>query len=129
MDLNPGLSATVVHVVGDDDTSASIGASDVAALATPRLISLAEQAIWAVLDGRLDTGWTAVEHRVEISHISPTAVGSSCCVSALLELVEIPRLTFRISVTDERGLVASGRFTRVLISHERFGERLAASRV
>ena len=76
MELKPGLSATVVHIV-DDDTPASIGASDVAALATPRLITLAEQAIWAVLDGRLDDGWTAVEHRIELSHISPVACGAA----------------------------------------------------
>jgi hypothetical protein len=30
---------------------------------------------------------------------------------------------FRISVSDERGLVAAGRFTRVLVSTEKFLER------
>jgi predicted thioesterase len=61
--------------------------------------------------------------------MSPTPVGATFGVSALLELIEDRRLTFRISVNDERGLVASGRFTRVLISHERLGERLAAGKV
>ena len=50
-------------------------------------------------------------------------------MSALLELMEGPRLTFGISVTDGRGLVASDRLIRMLISHERFGKRLAASAV
>ena len=123
MGLHPGLTAVVEHVVGECDTSASAGTSDVAMLATPSIIILAEQAIWAALEGRLDEGTSAVEHRVEISHLAPTPVGAKVKAEAVLETVEGRRLVFRISVTDDRGLVAAGRFTRVLVSKQQFLER------
>jgi fluoroacetyl-CoA thioesterase len=121
--LQPGLAGTIEHVVTDRDTSAAAGTSDVQMLATPSIILLAEQATWAALAGRLDEGTSAVEHRVEISHLAPTPVGAKVRAEAVLEAVEGRRLVFRISVTDERGLVAAGRFTRVIVSKERFLEK------
>jgi predicted thioesterase len=123
VELYPGLTAVVEQVVGESDTSASVGTSDVAMLATPSIILLAEQATWAALQGRLDEGTSAVEHRVEISHLAPTPVGAKVRAEAVLEAVEGRRLVFRISVSDDRGLVAAGRFTRVLVSNEKFIER------
>ncbi len=92
-------------------------------LATPSIILFAEQAAWAAIEGRLDEGTSAVEHRVEISHLAPTPVGAKVRAEAVLEAVEGRRLVFRISVSDDRGLVAAGRFTRVLVSKEKFIER------
>jgi len=123
VDLHPGLAATIERVVGDSDTSAAAGTSDVAMLATPSIILFAEQATWAAIEGRLPEGTSAVEHRVEISHLAPTPVGAKVKAEAVLEAVEGRRLVFRISVSDDRGLVAAGRFTRVLVSKERFIER------
>ena len=123
MDLQPGLAATIERVVGESDTSAAAGTSDVAMLATPSIILFAEQATWAALQGRLDEGTSAVEHRVEISHLAPTPVGAKVRAEAVLEAVEGRRLVFRISVSDDRGLVAAGRFTRVIVSTEKFMER------
>jgi fluoroacetyl-CoA thioesterase len=127
VDLHPGLAATIERVVGDGDTSAAAGTSDVAMLATPSIILFAEQATWAALEGRLDKGTSAVEHRVEISHLAPTPVGAKVKAEAVLEAIEGRRLVFRISVSDERGLVAAGRFTRVLVSKQQFLERAGES--
>jgi predicted thioesterase len=66
---------------------------------------------------------SAVEHRVEISHLAPTAVGAKVKAEALLEAVDGRRLVFRVSISDDRGLVAAGRFTRVVVSTERFIEK------
>lgn len=123
MELQPGLAAIIERVVGDADTSAAAGTSDVAMLATPSIILFAEQATWAALEGRLPEGTSAVEHRVEISHLAPTPVGAKVRAEAVLEAVDGRRLVFRISVSDDRGLVAAGRFTRVMVSKEKFLER------
>jgi predicted thioesterase len=66
---------------------------------------------------------SAVEHRVEISHLAPTPVGARVRAEAFLEAMDGRRLVFRITISDERGLVAAGRFTRVLVSTERFLEK------
>ena len=123
VELQPGLAATIERVVSESDTSAAAGTSDVAMLATPSIILFAEQATWAALDGRLDEGTSAVEHRVEISHLAPTPVGAKIRAEAVLEAIEGRRLVFRVSVSDDRGLVAAGRFTRVIVSKEKFLER------
>jgi fluoroacetyl-CoA thioesterase len=125
--LQPGLAGTIEHVVGEVDTSSAAGTSDVPMLATPSIILLAEQATWAALAGRLEEGTSAVEHRVEISHLAPTPVGAKVRAEAVLEAVEGRRLVFRISVSDERGIVAAGRFTRVIVSKERFLEKAGAA--
>lgn len=123
VELQPGLAATIERVVSESDTSAAAGTSDVPMLATPSIILFAEQATWAALEGRLDEGTSAVEHRVEISHLAPTPVGAKIRAEAVLEAIEGRRLVFRVSVSDDRGLVAAGRFTRVIVSKEKFLER------
>jgi predicted thioesterase len=123
VELHTGSAATIERIVGDCDTSAAAGTSNVPVLATPSIILFAEQAIWACLDGRLEPGTSAVEHRVEISHLAPTPVGARVRAEAVLEAIEGRRLVFRVSVSDDRGLVAAGRFTRVVVSKDRFMER------
>src|SRR5688500_3141804 len=87
--------------------------------ANPCIIRCSEQAIGAALDGRLEAGTSAVEHRVEISHLAPTPVGAKVKAEAVLETIDGRRLVFRVSVTDDRGLVAAGRFTRVIVAKDR----------
>jgi predicted thioesterase len=123
VDLQPGSAATIERVVTESDTSAAAGTSNVAVLATPSIILFAEQAIWSALNGRLERGMSAVEHRVEISHLAPTPVGAKVRAEAVLEAVEGRRLVFRVSVSDDRGLVAAGRFTRVIVATDRFMEK------
>ena len=45
---------------------------------------------------------------------------------ANLEKVEGRRLTFSVVVNDDRGLVAAGKVTRVVVERERFLDRKAA---
>lgn len=123
MELSPGSAATIERIVAECDTSAAAGTSNVPVLATPSIILFAEQAIWAALDGRLAPGTSAVEHRVEISHLAPTPVGAKVRAEAVLEAIEGRRLIFRVAVSDDRGLVAAGRFTRVVVAKDRFMEK------
>lgn len=123
MDLSPGLAAVIDYVVLESDTSLAMGTADVPVLSTPRIILLAEQATGAALAGRLEPGWSAVEHRVEINHVAPTPVGGKVRAEAILEAIDGRRLVFRVSVSDARGLVAAGRFTRVMVSRQQFLER------
>ena len=51
-------------------------------------------------------------------------MGAEVRAEAILEEVEGPRLTFRVSARDSRGLIGVGRVTRVVVSTERFLEKL-----
>jgi predicted thioesterase len=123
--LEPGLAATAEMVVGDEDTAAALRTGDVAVLATPRVVRLAEEATVLAVDDHLDGTSTTVGYRVQLDHLAPTAVGGSVSAEAILETVEGRRLTFRVSVSDGHGLVAAGRITRVVVERSRFLEKAA----
>lgn len=120
MPVRPGLSSSVDMMVGESDTAAAMCTGDVAVLATPRIIALIEEATVAALKGELDPGCTSVCMRVQVEHISPTSVGGTVRAEATLEKVEGRRLGFNVSARDDRGLVAAGRVTRVVVDSERF---------
>jgi len=120
MALRPGLSATTNIVVSDADTAIALRTGDVPVVATPRVVQLAEEASVQAVAGALDQDTTTVGYRVQLDHLAPTAVGASMNAEATLESVESRRLTFRVSVSDGRGLVAAGKITRVVVDRARF---------
>lgn len=123
MSLRPGLSAKMELVVTDDDTAAALGSGTVPVLATPRVVRLCEQATVEALHGQLPAGSTSVGMRVQLDHLMPTKVGMTVTADATLEKVSGRRLTFTVSVSDPRGLIAAGKVTRVVVDVERFLEK------
>ena len=123
MPARPGLVGVAKLDVGDDDTAIAMRSGDVAVLATPRVVALAVEAACNALIGNLAMGETSVGMRVQLDHLSPSSVGSHVRAEATLEQVEGRRLTFKVSVEDERGLVAAGKVTRVVVEVERFLEK------
>jgi fluoroacetyl-CoA thioesterase len=122
--LEPGSSASVDLQVGAADTAIAMRSGSVPALATPRVIALSEEACVLVIEGQLAEGATTVGQRVQIDHLAPTPVGQRVTAEATLEAVQGRRLTFTVSVNDDRGLVAVGRVTRVVVDTERFLDKL-----
>ncbi len=120
MTLDTGRSARVSLLVGDQDTAVALGSGDVDVLATPRLISLCEEASVQAVAGDLGTGRTSVGVSVQFDHLSPVRVGSQVTAEAVLEKVEGRRLVFTVTVTDAAGLVGAGRVTRVVVDIEGF---------
>jgi fluoroacetyl-CoA thioesterase len=127
MKLQPGLCAVVSIVVDPTDTAIAQHTGDVPVLATPRLVRLAEEASVRALDGHLVDGTTSVGYRVQVDHLAPVPVGDRVQAEAVLESVEGRRLTFRISMSDDRGLVGAGRITRVVVERDRFMERTSGT--
>jgi fluoroacetyl-CoA thioesterase len=123
MSLTPGLSASVTLSVEEIDTAAAMHSGDVPVLATPRVVALAEQATVEAVALDLAPGTTTVGYQVQLTHLAPTPVGGKVTAEATLESIEGRRLTFRVSVSDSRGLVAAGRITRVVVVRDRFIDR------
>lgn len=112
-------------MVGDDDTAIAMKSGSVPVLATPRLIALSEEACVAVVEGKLENGATTVGQRVQVDHLQPTGVGNRVTAEATLETVQGRRLNFTVAVHDDRGLIAAGRITRVVVDTGRFLDKLA----
>ena len=123
MPVEPGLAASVELTVADVDTAAAMSTGDVPVIATPRIVALAEEASVQAIDGHLADGSTSVGMRIQLDHLAPTAVGGRVVAEAKLDKVEGRRLCFSVSIDDERGLVAAGRITRVVVERERFLDR------
>jgi predicted thioesterase len=121
--VEPGLSAEVELVVADADTAVALRSGEVPVLGTPRVVALCEEASVAALAGRLEAGETTVGHTVQLDHVAPTKVGTTIRAEATLLKVNGRRLTFSVSVSDARGLVAAGKVTRVIVDADRFMEK------
>jgi fluoroacetyl-CoA thioesterase len=122
--VQQGLRAEVELVVAEADTAISLRSGNVPVLATPRVLALCEEATVAALDGQLEDGQTTVGMRAHLDHLAPTAVGGTVRAEAVVEELEGPRVIFKVSVHDQRGLVAVGRITRVVVNMERFLDKL-----
>jgi predicted thioesterase len=84
------------------------------------VIALVEEASVEAVRPRLTDGQTTVGMRIELSHLIPVLVGQTVRAEATLERVEGRRLTFTVSVNGERGLVAAGKVTRVVVDRGQF---------
>jgi predicted thioesterase len=118
-----GLKGLASLTVGEADTALAMGSGTVHVLATPRVVALCEQATCAALVGHLAEGSTTVGMRVQLDHLRPTPVGATVNAEAVLDKIEGRRLTFTVSATDTKGLVAAGKVTRVMVEVDRFMEK------
>lgn len=123
MGVKPGLSASVELTVKDGDTAKALGSGDVPMLATPRLVALAEEATCRALESHLEERMTTVGMRVQLDHLLPIPVGGKVVAEAKLESCEGRRLVFTVSINSDRGLVAAGKVTRVIVNRQRFLEK------
>lgn len=123
MPLQPGLAASVLLDVRDDDTAVALHSGEVPVLATPRLIALCEEASLQAIAGQVPEGHTTVGMRVQLDHLAPTAVGCSVTADARLDKIEGRRLTFSVSASDDRGLIAAGKVTRVVVDVGKFMDK------
>lgn len=120
MGVEPGLAATVKLTIKEGDTAEALRSGDVPMLATPRVVALAEEASVAAVADQLDAGDTTVGVRVQLDHLLAIPVGRSVRAEAKLESCEGRRLTFVVSINSDRGLVAAGKVTRVIVHRDRF---------
>ena len=120
MAIEVGLRGDASLVVSEADTAVALRSGSVEVLATPRVIALCEEATVAALFERLPADQTTVGMRVQLDHLHPTAIGQKVFAEAVLERIEGRRLTFTVSASDAKGLVAAGKVTRVLVDVERF---------
>lgn len=118
--LSTGLRGDAKLIVSDADTARALGSGDVDVLGTPRVVALCEEATCVALHGAFPEGTTSVGMRVRIDHLQPTPVGAEVVAEAVLEKIEGRRLTFTVSASDARGLVAAGKVTRAIVERERF---------
>ena len=116
----PGLTATSSITVTEADTAIAIGSGSVPVLATPRLLALCEAATVSAVADHLAEGTTTVGVQVQLDHVTPSPVGRAVKAEATLDKVAGRKLHFTVSAHDDRGLIAAGKVTRVIVSTAEF---------
>ena len=127
MSVATGLRGEAKLVVTDADTAVSLGSGTVHVLGTPRLIALCEEASVRAVAGELAPTATTVGINVRLDHLQPSPVGAEVIAEAVLAKVDGRRLTFTVSASDDRGLVAVGKVVRVVVDVERFMSKCGRS--
>ena len=125
----PGLSGISEMVVKGEDLVSRLGDVAVDVLSTPRLIQLIETAAIEAIKDFIPPGQLSLGTVVKIKHLSPTPLGMKVTSHALLKGVEKDRLLFLVDAYDEKEKVAEGEHERVLVSKERFLQKVEKKRL
>ena len=125
----PGLTGQSEMIVGEGDLVKRLGNIDVDVLATPRLVQLMEEAAIRTIQEFIPPGQMSLGTQVKIKHLSPTPIGMKVIARALLKEINGSRLFFLIDAYDEVEKVAEGEHERVLVSKERFFQKVNRKRV
>jgi predicted thioesterase len=124
----PGLIGKSEMIVKEEDLISKLGGVTVDVLSTPRLIQLLEEAaIEAIREFTQSDQWS-LGTQVRIKHLSATPLGMKVTAHALLKEVNKNRLLFLVDAYDEKEKVAEGEHERILVSRERFLQKVESKR-
>jgi fluoroacetyl-CoA thioesterase len=122
--IKPGLIGTAEIVVGPEHTAPFVGSGRIAVLATPVMINVIEAAALAAVEHLLPAGHQSLGIKLDVSHIAATPIGLRVTATAEVVKVEGRTITFRVEARDEFEPIGRGTHERVVVSLERFDERV-----
>ena len=124
----PGLIGKSAMIVRDEDLVSKLGGVAVDVLSTPRLIQLLEEAAIEAIREFTPPDQLSLGTQVRIKHLSATPLGVKVTAHALLKEVNKNRLLFLVDAFDEKEKVAEGEHERILVSRERFLQKVESKR-
>jgi fluoroacetyl-CoA thioesterase len=122
--IAPGLTGTAEIVVGPEHTAPFVGSGRIAVLATPVMINLIEAAALAAVEHLLPAGHQSLGIHLDVSHTAATPIGLRVTATAEVTSLEGRVITFRVEARDEFEPIGGGTHQRVVVSVERFDERV-----
>lgn len=123
MELKTGIRNSRELTVTEDQTAASAGSGGQPVFSTPHMVALMETTAWASVEPCMEEGKSTVGTHLDIAHLSASPVGAH--VESESELIEIDgrRLVFKVSASDDAGLIGEGTHERFIIDIEKFMAR------
>ncbi len=117
-DIPLGLSHTMRHTVTADNSAPHLS---VPVLATPTMIAMIEHCCMVGTLPYMEEGETSVGAHVCVSHEKPTFVDEEYTVATVLTKIDGRRLTYDVTVENERGRVSTGTHERGIVDFSKFG--------
>jgi predicted thioesterase len=124
----PGLTGKCEMIVKEEDLVSQLGNVPVDVLSTPRLIQLLETAAMEAIRDHMPGDQVSLGTEIRIRHLSATPLGMKVTANALLKGVDKNRLLFLVDAYDEKEKVAEGEHERILVSKERFLQKVKKKR-
>jgi len=124
----PGLAGKSEMIVKEEDLVKQLGDISVGVLSTPRLVQLLEVAAINAIQDFIPTNQVSLGTEVKIKHLSATPLGMKVTANALLKRIDKNRLFFLVDAFDEKEKVAEGEHERVLVSKDRFLQKVEKKR-
>ena len=126
MELKPGITNKTETIVTKELCANAWGSGGLEVYATPAMIALMENTAWASVEPCMEEGGSTVGTKLDVSHLSASPVGAR--ITCESELVEIDgrRLVFKVSASDDAGLIGEGMHERFIINTEKFMARTEA---
>ena len=125
--LVPGVMGELSIRVTSDVAIALGDAPGTSVFSTPSMVDLMEHAARAAVTPFLEDDDETVGAEISIRHVAPTPVGQTVRAIARLMTVEGRSLTFELEAYDETQKIGEGTHKRVVISLNRFRDKLDAS--
>lgn len=115
-----GKKYTSTMVVEEKHLACNVGSGDLPVFATPMMMALMENAAMLCVADELEEGSSTVGGQISSSHLKPTGLGKTVTVTAELISAEGRKLKFKVSASDEAGLIGEGEHLRFIIDKEKF---------
>ena len=115
-----GKKYTSTLVVEEKHLACNVGSGDLRVLATPMMMALMENAAMLCVADELDPESSTVGGQIASSHIKPTGLGHTVTATAELIAIEGRKLKFKLTASDEEGLIGEGEHLRFIIGSEKF---------
>lgn len=115
-----GKKYTSTMVVEEKHLACNVGSGDLPVFATPMMMALMENAAMLCVADELEEGSSTVGGQISSSHLKPTGLGKTVTATAELISAEGRKLKFKVSASDEAGLIGEGEHLRFIIDKEKF---------
>ncbi|HEY3674675.1 MAG TPA: hotdog domain-containing protein [Candidatus Tumulicola sp.] len=122
--LDVGRSYSLQNRVDEWMTAEKTGNPGVDVLATSVLVQLVESAAVACIEPALDPGQITLGTHIDLEHHKPVPVGFIVRTEVEIVMIDGPRVSFAVSVFDEREPVAEGTHERYIMERSKFRARL-----
>jgi predicted thioesterase len=122
--LDVGRSYSLQSRVDEWMTAEKTGNPGVDVLATSMLVQLVESAAVACIEPALDSGQITLGTHIDLEHHKPVPVGFIVRTEVEIVMIDGPRVSFAVSVFDEREPVAEGTHERYIMDRSKFRARL-----
>lgn len=115
-----GKKYTSTMIVEEKHLACNVGSGDLPVFATPMMMALMENAAMLCVADELEDGSSTVGGQISSSHLKPTGLGKTVTATAELISAEGRKLRFKVSASDEGGLIGEGEHLRFIIDKEKF---------